>query len=147
MGDIIFKSTNNAPRQAALLVVSVMFILVDIVFLLVEPSVNLMWVLVLSFIFFFAANYFAGMVYAVTIEDDLVVAKNLWRKRQFAKSELEDIVRVNWGVYYPLNPYIRFKFSSNRSIVTTMPNQLKVFFADGGIKKYLVNLKGRILTF
>ena len=84
---------------------------------------------------------------AVTIEDDLIVAKNLWRKRQFAKSELEDIVRVNWGVYYPLNPCIRFKFSSNRSIVTTMPNRLKVFFADGGIKRYLVNLKGRILTY
>lgn len=141
---ILFKSTDNVSRQTLLLTVSVIFLLIDGGFLFFEFSVNLLWVLVISFAVLFIFNFFAGAVYDLTVEDEIITAKNLWRKKVFNKGDLQEIKMVDFILYYPLNPYVRFKFTDERRVVTTIPDRLKIYLKEGGVKKYLADLKKAI---
>lgn len=140
----IFKSVDNGSRQILLLIVSVIFILIDVGFLFFEYGMNLMWVLVVSFILLFIFNFFVGVVYDVTVEGDVITAKNLWHKKVFSRGDLQEIETVNFLPYYPLNPYVRFKFTDNRRVVTTIPDRVNIYLREGGVKRYLADLKKEI---
>ena len=88
-----------------------------------------------------ALNYYFAKIYGIRMEDKTIVFENMWRKTQYPASELKDIRLVRFMIPYPLNPYLKFELKDEETYVTVMNHRFKNYFAKGGIRQYIFDLK------
>lgn len=144
MAEKLYFTKGCKFHQQATLFCTIFVLLIFILFLRLEYSRPMLWIVFINAAIAILLNLCFGKLYEIRAEGETIIIENMWKKAQYRTQDLIDIHLVHFLVYYPFNPYLKFVFTDKKEFVAVMPQRFKNYLSYGGIDRYINNLKEKL---